>query len=951
MSELTQSLEHIELTIEGVSCQGCVKKINTALQALDPQLELNIDIEQARAHISSVLTSSQIITQLQTLGYQASLYAIAEQHFKTQGVHCNNCLNKIRTALIAQDPKATAEADFAGKTLAISSVLDAAKLSDIISALNYSIEPISPELTGANNTKQTAANNAGDDDNNDHDNDESYEAVIEKSQPQMTKALAANSEQVYLSLVGMTCASCVNSIESALKKVDGVTSVDVNFGSRSALISSTIPAQTLIAAVVDAGYGASEIVDPSQADQQKEANEAAEYKSKIINTVIGLGLGVPLMIIGLVHDMSVSSNAERMLWGFIGLLTLAVLMSAGRHFYIGAYKAFTHHNANMDTLISIGTGAAWLYSMVVVIMPDTLPDAARGLYFEASAMIIGLINLGQALELKARGRTSQAIKRLLDLQAKTARVYRDGEFSLLPIDQVQQDDLIQVRPGEKIPVDGQVTQGRSTLDESMLTGEPMPVKKVVGDELSAGTLNKNGTLTFKATRIGKSTVLAQIIDMVRKAQNSKPPISQLADQISSIFVPSVMLIAVATALIWFNLGPEPKIVYMLVTATTVLIIACPCALGLATPISTMIAVGKAAEYGILIRNGEALQKASSISQIVVDKTGTLTAGQPEVTNFKSFSADDEQQTLAFVHILESRSEHPLGEALVTYSASNITKASTIKTVEQNLADFQSLTGLGLQARIDDKTVLIGNARLMQQQQIEIQAATTLVDNWENQAQTVVYIAIAGKLSALFGISDPLKPDALAAISRLQQDGIMVLMLTGDNKATAAAIAKATGIDQFQAQLLPEDKLEHIKRLQAQGEIVGMVGDGINDAPALSQANVGFAIGSGTDIAIESADITLIRGSLHGIADAIELSRSTLKNIKQNLWGAFAYNSLGIPIAAGILFPITGMLLSPVIAGVAMSLSSLTVVSNANRLRFFQASRLQSTNLDNHKDAS
>jgi len=936
MIKQKQSAKHIDLTIEGVSCQSCVNKINTALQARDSQLELTIDIKQAHAHICSTLTTSQIITQLQTLGYQASLYTTT-QHFKTQGIHCNNCLNKIRTALIDQDPKATAEADFFANTLTIFSVLDETKLSDIISALNYSIEPITPDFNNPNNTQQATAT--------------SYAEPAETPQPKETKALAANSEQVYLSLEGMTCASCVNSIESALKKVDGVTTVDVNFGSRSALISGTTPAKTLIAAVVDAGYGASEILDPSQADQQKEANEAAEYKSKIINTVIGLGLGIPLMIIGLVHDISVSSNEGRMLWGFIGLLTLAVLMSAGKHFYIGAYKAFTHHNANMDTLISIGTGAAWLYSMVVVVMPDTLPDTARGLYFEASAMIIGLINLGQALELKARGRTSQAIKRLLDLQTKTARVYRDGEFSLMPINQVQQDDLIQVRPGEKIPVDGEVTQGQSTLDESMLTGEPMPVKKTIGDELSAGTLNKNGTITFKATRIGKSTVLAQIIDMVRKAQNSKPPISQLADQISSIFVPSVMLIAVATALIWFNVGPEPKIVYMLVTATTVLIIACPCALGLATPISTMIAVGKAAEYGILIRNGEALQKASSISQIVVDKTGTLTAGQPKVTNFKSFSTDNEQQTLAFVNILESRSEHPLGEALVTYSTSHITKTNTVTTAEQNLTDFQSLTGLGLQALINDKTVLIGNARLMQQQQIEIQSIATLVDDWENQAQTVVYIAIAGKLSALFGISDPIKPDALAAISRLQRDGIKVLMLTGDNKATAAAVAKATGIDEFKAQLLPEDKLEHIKRLQAQGDIVAMVGDGINDAPALSQANVGFAIGSGTDIAIESADITLIRDSLHSIADAIELSRSTLKNIKQNLWGAFAYNSLGIPIAAGILFPITGMLLSPVIAGLAMSLSSITVVSNANRLRFFKTNHQQSSSLDNNQEIS
>jgi len=622
----------------------------------------------------------------------------------------------------------------------------------------------------------------------------------------------------------------------------------------------------------------------------------------------------------------------------IGLATLAVLLTAGRHFYTGAWKAFLHHNANMDTLIATGTGAAWLYSMVVVLLPQALPEAARGLYFEAAAMIIGLINLGQALELRARGRTSQAIKRLLDLRTKTARVYRDGEFRELAIDLVQLGDLIQVRPGEQIPVDGVVTEGQSLLDESMLTGEPLAVKKVLGDELSAGTLNRSGSLSFTATRVGRATRLAQIVEMVRKAQNSKPPISRLADQVAAIFVPIVLLIAVFTALVWYNLGPDPQIVYMLVTATTVLIIACPCALGLATPISTMIGVGKAAEHGILIRNGEALQKASRLTWVVVDKTGTLTAGQPEVTDLQCYGNVDESRLLQLTHALESRSEHPLGEALVAYTS------ATIKTVALSVADFQALSGRGLEATIEGQKVLLGSPRLMQEQQIDIGQAAVLASSWEAQARSVVYLAIDGQLSALFGIADPLKPDALAAIQRLQRDGIKVLMLTGDNQATAAAVARATGITEFRAQLLPADKLAEIRRLQDRGEIVGMAGDGINDAPALSQADVGFAIGSGTDVAIESADITLMRGSLHGIADAIELSRATLKNIKQNLWGAFAYNTLGIPVAAGVLYPLTGLLLNPVIAGVAMSLSSLTVVSNANRLRFFQASRHQNSSL-------
>ena len=931
MVEVKPSLN--TLSLEGVSCNGCVNKIRKLLQVSDPEAEISVDLDSKIAQINSLLSTEQIISCIEELEYQAYPVLPTVQQFQVEGIKCNGCLNKIRKALGELDPEVEVEADFEAKTLTVTSLLRLPQLIEEVSALGYGIELLFQPEQGqsGNSLLETSSSLAS------LQVEKKLQPATNSAQSEASDSVAVSAresvtdeQQVHLSLEGMTCASCVKSVEDALSSVMGVVRVDVNFGSRSALIAGDVSAQALIQAAEDAGYGASEVLDHEQAEQQKEANEAAEYKSKIINTVIGLGLGVPLMITSLLHDMSVSSSGERALWGLVGLLTLAVLLTAGRHFYIGAWKSFTHHNANMDTLIATGTGAAWLYSMVVVIAPEILPETARGLYFEAAAMIIGLINLGQAMELKARGRTSQAIKRLLDLRTKTAHVFRNGEFVQLPIDQVQQDDLIQVRPGEQIPVDGEVTEGRSTLDESMLTGEPMPVKKTVGDEVSAGTLNRSGALTFKATRIGKATVLAQIIEMVRKAQNSKPPISRLADQISSVFVPVVLLIAVSTSLIWYNFGPEPQIVYMLVTATTVLIIACPCALGLATPISTMIGVGKAAEHGILIRNGEALQKASRLTHVVVDKTGTLTAGQPEVTDAQFYGALGEQRTLALVHALESRSEHPLGEALVAYAKSDVT--------DLNLSNFQSLSGMGLQAVVEGQDILIGNPRFMAQESIDIEPSKDLAAGWEQQARTVVYMAIDGQLSALFGIADPLKPDALAAIQRLQHDGVKVLMLTGDNRATAAAVAQATGIDDFRAELMPEDKLAEIRRLQALGEIVGMAGDGINDAPALSQADVGFAIGSGTDVAIESADITLMRGSLHGIADAIELSRATLKNIKQNLWGAFAYNSLGIPIAAGLLFPVTGLLLNPVIAGVAMSLSSVTVVSNANRLRFFQPSR-------------
>ena len=841
-------------------------------------------------------------------------------HFKTSGIKCNSCLKKITAALLKYDENVKIEADIPAQRLSVTSLMTAAELIKTISKLGYQIELYNKTAVTAEVDNLADSTIAV----------EESSAVEKVEQVILTEQESTELPHIHLALDGVTCASCVKSIDDALTAVAGVTWVNVNFGSRSALISGdNVSVDSVVKAVVDAGYGASEILDPELADQNRERKESAEYKSKISNTFIGLGLGVPLMLVSLVHEMSIASLAERVLWGVVGLLTLAVILSAGRHFYRNAWRAFQHHNANMDTLIAIGTGAAWGYSMIVVLFPAILPEASRGLYFEAAAMIIGLINLGQALELKARGQTSQAIKRLLGLKAKSARVYRDGAFYDLPIDQVEQGDLIQVRPGEQIPVDGEVTQGQSTVDESMLTGEPLPVKKATGDELSAGTINAKGSLTFRATRIGKSTVLAQIIQMVRTAQDTQPPISHLADQISAIFVPVVLLISVFTALVWFNFGPEPQVVYMLVTATTVLIIACPCALGLATPISTMIGVGKAAENGILIRNGEALQKASRITQVVVDKTGTLTKGRPSVTDIHFFEEANHERTLSFIHALESHSEHPLAEAVLNFIEPD--------GIEYKVTDFQSITGMGIQGVIDGYTISIGNARFLLQQNVVINPAEALAASWQKQARTVIYVAIDDCLHALLGIADPIRSDAVSAIERLHLSGVKVMMLTGDNDATAASVAKATGIESYRAQLLPEDKLSEIIKLQQRGEIVAMVGDGINDAPALAQADVGFAIGSGTDIAIESADITLIRASLHGISDAIELSRVTLSNIKQNLWGAFAYNTLGIPIAAGVLFPLTGVLLSPVIAGVAMSLSSITVVTNANRLRFFKPS--------------
>jgi Cu+-exporting ATPase len=546
-------------------------------------------------------------------------------------------------------------------------------------------------------------------------------------------------------------------------------------------------------------------------------------------------------------------------------------------------------------------------------------------------MIIGLVSLGLALETRARGKTSEAIKRLIGLQPKTARVVRDQLEVDMPIAEVQMGDLLRVRPGEKIPVDGEVIEGSSTVDESMLTGEPMPVEKKQGQDLSAGTINKSGSLLFKATRVGKYTALAQIINMVKQAQNSKPPIGRLADQISAYFVPAIMIIAVASALLWINFGPAPVIAFAMVSATTVLIIACPCALGLATPMSVMVGVGKAAESGVLIRNGEALQTASKISTMVLDKTGTITEGAPSVTDIILTADYSETEVLKLAAALESGSEHPLALAIMEFARSKNIQWPSIQT-------FQAIAGHGVEGQSNDGIALLfGNEKLMQDRGVDISDHIEKSKSLASAARTPMFLTADRALIAIIAVADPIKEDSVQAIKRLQRDGVRVVMLTGDNRATAAAVAERAGVSEFFAEVLPEDKAKKISELQSTGEIVGMTGDGINDAPALAMADVGFAIGTGTDVAIESADITLMRGSLHGLADAIAISKATLRNIKQNLFGAFIYNTAGVPIAAGALYPFFGILLSPVIAGAAMAFSSLTVVSNANRLRLFKPS--------------
>ena len=738
----------------------------------------------------------------------------------------------------------------------------------------------------------------------------------------------ANNQTHRFSIGGMSCAGCVTSVEQALNDVAGVSQANVNFAEHTAIVKGDFDIAALISAVKNAGYDAAELKDDA-AEEEKQTIELQYYRQLLKRAAVAAALGIPLFVGGMSGWLPELATATgQWVWLLIGLATLGVFIYSGGHFFSGAWKSFRAHNANMDTLIAMGTGSAWLYSMVITLFPDTVPSLARHAYFEAALIIICLINFGSALEMRARGKTSEAIQRLIGLQPKTARVVRNAKEIDVPISEVGLDETLRMRPGERIPVDGIVIDGHSNIDESMLTGEPLPVSKHQGDEVVAGTINTSGTFLFQSSRIGADTVLSQIIEMVRQAQSSKPAIGRLVDKVAAVFVPVVLIIAVITFLIWMNLAEAEQLSYAMVATMTVLIIACPCALGLATPISIMVGVGKAAESGILIRNGEALQQAGHISIVVLDKTGTVTQGKPAVTTVEALS-DNSDEILLKAASLETGSEHPLAQAII--SAAN-EKQLSLLPVEH----FEAISGQGVKGIINGEVVLLGNERLMSAEKIDASLLRQRVAELAQLGQTPMYVASNQQLIGLLAVADPIKEDSRQAIQRLHQSGIKVVMLTGDNQHTAQAVAKQVGIDEVIAEVMPQDKADKVASLQGGKEVVAMVGDGINDAPALARADVGFAIGSGTDVAIESADITLMRGSLHGVPDAIAISKATLRNIKQNLFGAFVYNTLGIPVAAGILYPVMGVLLNPMIAGAAMAMSSVTVVSNANRLRFFKA---------------
>ncbi len=755
-------------------------------------------------------------------------------------------------------------------------------------------------------------------------------------------------ERAELPLLGMSCAACANRIEKALQKSPGVTEAQVNFATTRATVRYHALAtnlETLRNTIRGAGYDAllpenESVTEGSTTEpRDREADaRAEEYRRQKRRFFLAAGLTLPVVVLAmgshLVPALAPILDFPGRIWAEL-VLTTPVLFWAGREFFTGAWNAARHRAADMNTLVALGTFAAWLYSVVATVAPQLFAGvggdhahsghSAVGVYYEAAAAIITLILLGRLLEARARNRTSGAIRALLGLQARTARVERDGREQDIPIEKVQRGDIVLVRPGEKIPVDGEVVDGSSSVDESMLTGEPLPVQKKSGDTVIGGTLNKTGAFRFRATKVGKDTVLQQIVRLVQEAQGSKAPIQRLADTIAGYFVPVVICIAIAAFVAWFVVAPvDQRLSMALITFVSVLIIACPCALGLATPTAIMVGTGRGAQHGVLIKSASALEIAHRVTTVVLDKTGTITRGEPQVTDVIARGVS-EDELLRLTAAAERSSEHPLGSAIVAHAW----ERSLVLTQPQ---EFSAVAGHGIQARIDGREVLVGNAKLLRERGITPDELTA--QSLADEGKTPVFVAVDGTFAGVIAIADSPKESSREAIAQLHSLGLEVAMLTGDNRRTAEAIARQVGVDRVLAEVLPEGKSDEIKKLQSAGKVVAMVGDGINDAPALAQADVGIAMGTGTDVAIEAADVTLVRGDLRGVYASIALSRATIRNVKQNLFFAFIYNVLGIPIAAGLLYPITGWLLSPIIASAAMALSSVSVISNALRLRSF-----------------
>lgn len=743
----------------------------------------------------------------------------------------------------------------------------------------------------------------------------------------------ARTQSVRLNVASMSCASCVGRVDKALALVPGVLDVNVNLASETATVTyaeGAVELADLLKAAEDAGYPAEPAEDSAAED--RSARKASEAYALARTTALAALLALPVFLLEMgahmvpgVHDLIGRTIGHQTSWMIQFVLTTVVLAWPGRAFYTKGFPALFKGAPDMNSLVAVGTSAAYLYSLVALFAPALLPEGSRAVYFEAAAVIVVLILLGRWMEARAKGRTGAAIQKLLGLQARTARVLVDGEPQDMAIERIRTGDILVVRPGERIAVDGEVTEGSAHVDESMITGEPVPVAKTTGDPVTGGTVNGTGAFQFRATRVGADTTLAQIIRMVEEAQGAKLPIQGMVDRITLWFVPAVMAFAALTVLVWLVVGPSPALSHALVAGVSVLIIACPCAMGLATPTSIMVGTGRAAEMGVLFRKGDALQQLTGVSVVAVDKTGTVTEGRPELTDMVLAEGFDRAEVLALVAAVEAQSEHPIADAIVR--AARVENAA-----RHDVESFESITGHGVRAQVAGRDVLVGADRLMTREGLEIGALAEAEKRLAEQGRTALFAAIDGRVAAVIAVADPVKPSSAAAIRALHDLGLKVAMITGDKRETADAIARETGIDHVIAGVLPDGKVAALDDLRKGGRHVAFVGDGINDAPALAHADVGIAIGTGTDVAIESADVVLMSGDLRGVVNAYRVSTRTMRNIRQNLFWAFGYNVALIPVAAGVLYPVSGLLLSPVLAAGAMALSSVFVLTNALRLR-------------------
>jgi len=915
------------LRIQGMTCDHCVKHVTQALQAVPGVKQAKVSLEPALAQVEFDAGQASL-SQLQEAVSEAGYEAEEEDDDPPSG---GPQPAKAPFDLVIAKNGASPQAD---ASISAKRQPDAGQVVLPIEGMTCAscVSHVERALQNVPGVSQASVNLAS----------EKATVQFDPQRVKLTKLFDAvqglgydvSTTTTLLPIEGMTCASCVTTVERALQNVPGVSQASVNLASEKATVKHTgdVSIAALTGAVRDVGYDVTQVVaglDPLEQDEQKRLKTYRALRQKVIS---GAVLVVPIFAltywdkVGLGNVLPVPQQLNFFLQL---LLVLPVQFWVGAHFYRNAWLAAKHRTTDMNTLIAVGTSAAFVYSVFATFAPGLFAaDGVEvGVYYDTAAAIIVLILLGRLLEQRAKGQASQAIKKLMGLQPKTARVLKAGQEVDLPILELQAGDLVVVRPGEKIPVDGIVREGHSSVDEAMVTGEPLPVEKHAGDLVTGGTLNKTGAFTFEATKVGKDTALAQIIQLVEQAQGSKPPIARLADVIASVFVPVVLVIAGVTFGVWWFFGPQPALTYALLNAVSVLIIACPCALGLATPTSIMVGTGAGAARGVLVRDAQALELAHKVNAVVLDKTGTITQGHPELTDVIPANGMDEATLLRLAASAEKGSEHPLGEAIV--AAAEARELTLIKP-----QSFEAIPGQGLKATLEGQAVLLGNLELMRQQKVAFNGLKTELETLSAQGKTPMLVAVDGQLAGTVAVSDPLRPESEPAIAHLRSLGLEVVMLTGDNERTARAVAKRVGVDRVIADVLPADKADAVKQLQAEGKRVAMVGDGINDAPALAQADVGIAIGTGTDVAMEAADITLMRGDLGGVVTAIALSKATMRNIKQNLFWAFAYNTTLIPLAAGALYPLTGTLLSPMFAAAAMGLSSVTVVSNALRLKRF-----------------